>query len=184
MLKEKGWLMKFFLIHLCLVIPMMLMSILAVGMITDKMKRLEITSAEIRLDNVITNLEENFLNYYEESVLLSESLQLLPRAMLESPRATREGIKLLDLKRYYDNRVVNVFMDYGTEQIYASSGVASKQIHFGSVLACREESIYRGLEILESGERAATFLFKSDINGYLFYSYPAREVEDDFISIN
>ncbi len=184
MLKEKRWLIKFFLIHLCLIIPMMLMSILAVGMVTDKMKRLENISAEIRLDNVMTNLEENYFNYYKESVLLSESLQLLPRAMLESHGGTREGIKLLKLKRHYDNRVVDVFIDYGTEFVYAASGVASKQVHFDSVLACREESIYRGMEIMEKGERAATFLFKSDINGYLLYSYPTRKVEDDVVSIN
>ncbi len=184
MLKEKRWLIKFFLIHLCLIIPMMLASILAVGMVTDRVKKLENTSAGIRLDNVITNYEESFLNYYEESVLLSESLELLPRTMLGDPDSTLKGIELLELKRYYDNRVANVFIDYGTESVYASSGVASKQVHFGTILGCREESVVRGLAAVERGKRAATFLFKSDINGYLMYSYPVRQVAEDFISIN
>lgn len=62
-MKEKRWLLQYFLIHLCLIIPVLMASVLIVGIVTDRMKKLEDTSAKILLDNVITNFEENYSNY-------------------------------------------------------------------------------------------------------------------------
>lgn len=183
-MKEKRWLLQYFLIHLCLIIPVLMASVLIVGIVTDRMKKLEDTSAKILLDNVITNFEENYSNYYEESVMLSESLELLPRTMLDSANGTRKGIELLSLKGRYDNQISNIFIDYGTEYIYASSGVARKQIHFKTILSCKEESVSRGLTVLENGEATVIFLFKSDTKGYIMYSYPTRKIEDGYASVN
>ena len=184
MLKEKRWLVQFFLIHLCLIVPMLLASVLAVGMVTDKMKKLEDISARIRLDNVIANFEESYSTYKEESVLLSEMQELLPKVMTGDVRDTRKGIEMLQLKQYYDSRITDVFVDYGTEFLYSSKGVSRKQVHFEFLLGCRQESTDRGLAVMEGGEEAFTFLYRSDTSGYLMYSYPTRKMENGYAFIN
>ena len=184
MLSEKRFLTRFFLVNLCLIIPVLLVSILAVGVVTGKMKKLEEQATLRQLNNVLTELEQSYSNYYEESILLSEMEELLPYNIAKSVKDTREGIDVLQMKRHFDNRISNVFLGYGTESVYSSDGVSSKRVHFKSVLGCREESIARGLAVMESGEEYLTFLFKSDTVGYMMYSYPTREGMDGFVSVN
>ena len=184
MLSEKKFTIRFFLIHLCLIIPMLLTSVFAVSMVADRMMKLERKTALRQLESVVSDLEEIYSNYYEESVLLSGMSQLRPQKMTGNVKDTYEGIELLKLKKYFDKNITNVFMDYGTEYIYSTSGLSKPGVFFENILFCREESILRGLSAMESRESVCTFLLGSDAEGYMMYHYPVRQMVEERSSVN
>lgn len=184
MLSEKRHLIRYFLTHLCLIIPILLTSILAVSIITDRMMKLESRAAVQQLNNAVSEFEDSYHNYYEESILLSGMPELLAHKISGDIKDAIKGIELLELKQYFDGNISNVFLEYGTDLVYASNGTSRKQVHFRSILGCREESIDRGLAAIESGEETFTFLFISDTTGYLLYSYPVRRMVDEHVSVN
>lgn len=184
MLKERCWLVQFFLIHLCLIVPILMASVLAVSMVTDKMKKQEAVAAKIHLDSVICNFEESYSNYKEESILLSDRPELWVGPMTGEVRDTRKGIELLQLKQYCDSQITNVFIDYGNKNFYSSAGVSEKKVHLGKVLGCRQESIVRGLRVTEGTTESVIFLYKTDVAGYMMYSYPVRRLEEGYVFIN
>lgn len=184
MLSEKHYFTRFFVVNLCLIVPILLASILVAGIVTSRMKVQEEQNALNQLDNVVMDFIENYSNYYDESFLLSEMEEFLADKIEESVKNTRGAIDILQMKRYFDSRINNVFVYYGTEAVYSSDGVSSKQVHFKMLLGCREESVSRGLAAMEYGKETLTFLFKSDTSGYMMYSYPTRKMENGYVSVN
>lgn len=184
MLSDKRYLARFFLVHLCLIIPILLTSILAIGVTTNRMQDIESQAAVQQLNNTISSFDKVYLSYYEDSVLLSGMPELLPYKITDNVKDTSKGIDLLKLKQYFDSSISNIFLEYGTELVYSSVGVSRKQVHLKSILGCREESVLRGLSAIESGEEAFIFLFTSDTSGYMLYSYPVRQKVDEHVSVN
>lgn len=184
MVSEKRHLIRFFLTHLCLIIPILLTSILAVSIITGRMMKLEKRDAVQQLNNAVSAFEESYVNYYEESILLSGMPELFSYKISGDIKDTIKGIELLELKQYFDGNISNVFLEYGTDLVYSSVGTSRKSVLFRTILGCREESVLRGVTAIDSGEESFTFLFASDTTGYMLYSYPVRQKVEEHVSVN
>lgn len=181
---KKRNILKFFSLQLCLVIPVVMVSIFIANLVTREMEMVERHTARYQLNEMLTGFISDCQDYYEEGVLLATRPELRKDRISSDPVETADGISTLKMKQYFDSRVANVFLYYGTKYIYSSSGVSSCRVHFNSVLNCREESVSRGMKAVESDRNTLTFLFQTDTSGYLLYSYPVRHSEEEYVSVN
>ena len=161
MLQEKRYLSKFIFTHLCLIIPILLVCMLMAGIIAERMQKMEDITLSNQLNNIITKIEENRYAYYEESILLSEMRELLPSKMQGNESDTVNGLKTLQMKQYFDNQISKIFLYYGEQYVYAPKGMTSKQNLFNKELGCIDESVTRGLRVLENGEENLIFFIQT-----------------------
>lgn len=181
---EKHHFLKFFFLHLCLIIPVAAASFLTANMAAEEAKVIERQEAQYQLSDTLTGFISDYQDYYDESVLLAYRQELKKDHIGGDPVETAKGINTLKLKQYFDNRIKDVFLYYDTGYVYSAAGVSRNSVHFASVLNCTEESVKRGIAAMEGTETALLFLYESDTAGYLMYSYPVRQADKEQVSVN
>lgn len=181
---EKHHLFKFFFLHLCLIIPVVTASFLTANMVAEEAKEIEKQAAQYQLNDTLTGFVSDYQDYYDESILLACRQELKKDHISGDPVETAKGINTLKLKQYFDNRIKDVFVYYDTGYVYSAAGVSRNSVHFDSVLNCTEESVDRGIAAMEGQENALLFLYESDTAGYLMYSYPVRQANKEYASVN
>ncbi len=181
---EKRYLFRFFLLHLCLILPVVAVSLLAVNIVAAEAGALERQEARDQLGDALAGFAMDCQDYRDESVLLAYRQELKKKYISTEPADTAKGINTLKLKQYFDKRIRDVFVYYDTGYVYSSLGVSRNYVHFASVMGCREESVRRGIEAMESGEDSLLFLFESDTTGYLLCSYHVQLSNQGRISVN
>lgn len=182
--REKRMTARFFLTHFALIIPILLASILVTNLFFYEMLQKEDESLRHQFETTGTKFITGFFGYRDESILMANRPELLPGKMTGNPIDTYKGIEILKLKKYFDDSIFTVFISYGTPYIYSTTGAASKQTFFNSVLNCRAESAERATAAMESGEDTLTFLFRSDTEGYILYSYRTNRTDESNGSVN
>ncbi|MBO5177774.1 MAG: helix-turn-helix transcriptional regulator [Lachnospiraceae bacterium] len=181
---EKRYLMRFFLLNMCLIIPMVIISIFAVNMVANETKKIEKNTAIQRLNDVAASFEADYQEYVDESIVLFSREELRYSHITGKASDTIKAIDMLRLKRQFDNRIHAVLICYGTDYVYTSSGVATKKVYFGIDLKCQDESVNRGLDIIDSGENALTFLFTSKDDGFLMYTCYTKDIRLNQTSVS
>lgn len=182
--RKKRMTAQFFLTHFVLMIPMLLTSILVTNVTFYEMLEIEDKTVKHQFENAGTEFMTKYYSYRDESILMENRAELLPGKMLDNPIEAYKGIEILKLKKYFDDRISNVFISYGTADVYSPTGVASKEVFFTAVLGCLGESVERGIQAIESGEDALTFLFRNAADGYLLYSYETSRADENGASVN
>lgn len=181
---EKRYFLRFFLLHLCLILPVVTVSLLAANLVAGEVGTLERREARDQLSDALSGLAMDCQDYRDESVLLAYRQELKKNRIGGEPVDTAKGIDTLKLKQYFDKQIKDIFVYYDTGYVYSSLGVSRNRVHFASVLGCREESVDRGIAAMEGGEDALLFLFESDTTGYLLYSYCVGLSHQGRISVN
>lgn len=182
MFGKQRFMIKFFVTHLCLTIPVLLVSIFITAIVSGRMRLVEDEKVEQQLSNAVSNFQNLYTGYYNESVILSERSELLPNKMLTNAMEAYNGIELLKLKQSFDNRITDILLEYGTEYVY-SSALSRKRVYLESN-GYREESIVRSFKAMERGEEGAIVLFKSDKNGSFMLTYPIQRGGKQWMSVN
>lgn len=182
--RKKRMTAQFFLTHFALMIPILLTSFLVANVTFYEMLEVEDKTVQRQFENAGTEFMTKYYSYRDESILMENRAELLPGKMIDNPIEAYKGIETLKLKKYFDDRISNVFITYGTGEVYSPTGVASKEVYFSAVLGCLEESVERGIQAMESGENALTFLFRNAADGYLLYSYATNRAGENGASVN
>lgn len=180
--KETKLIIRFFLSHFAIIVPILLTSILAANVISYEVMKREDELAGYQLEDTRTELWDRYFSYSDESVLIASVVELSSNKMLDNPIEASDGIEILRLKNYFDDDIYSVFVYYGTDRLYSSTGVSSKEVYFSKNLGCDEESTDKGITMIESGESAATLLFKNQKDGYMLFSYDTNQRND--MSVN
>lgn len=123
MMFERRSLIRCFVAYIGLIIPVLFLSILAIESVFSRMLKVEEHAIKNRLDNVIEDFESDFIDYENDSIVLSEKLELLPHKMTGTMEDIAKGIEVLKLKRFFDSRVSDIFIDYGTGSVFSSKGM-------------------------------------------------------------
>lgn len=170
-MKQKHFMTKFFFYHMCMMIPFLMVSIVMTYVVLGRMEKMKETEMLKQLDYAETEFLDTYMNYFNEAALLSNRLELADYKMLSDSMESWDGTELLRMKSYFDNRIIGVFIEYGTKNAYTSSGIYRKQVYFKE-LGCGEEDMERAMVLLESTENGVSFLHRSDTAGNMMLSYP------------
>lgn len=171
MLNKYKKVLRFFVPHFIIIIPIMLTSILATNVISYSLMQQENVLASQQLESVAAKLQEKIARYKEESLVIGYRSELSADKMIDNPTEARKGIDVLNLKNFFDKDIYGVFLSYGNGKIYASTGIGDSRNYFTNRLTCLEESVQRGLESIESKEDSVKLLFVNENSGWLMYSY-------------
>lgn len=182
--KKRTVLVKFFLTYVTIVVPVLLVSIFATGVILKEMFKMEEEMQYRQLVEVKNALAGEHANYYDEGIVIASRTELHPNKMLGELRGVREGLEVLKLKSYFDGDILDVFVTYETDKVYSATGVARKTVYFRDSLNCNEESTDRGIKAVESNEDRVTLLFDKRSGGKLLYSYKIYRPSDASTSVN
>ena len=183
MVGQRRFLWKFFVMHFCMIIPILLASIFIACAVSDRMGKLESEAMVQQMKNVKMKFWDSYVIYFDESVLLSSRTELLKHKMLSNAMDAYDGIELLREKRSFDDRISAIFMEYGTDYVYSSSGIVRKTVYLGS-MGYKQESIQRALDIMESHQSTVTFLFRTEVTGNMMFSYFTTRSEKNGSSVN
>ncbi len=181
---KKQNIIKFSFIQICLIVPMLLFSVSGMFLTTKQMREIENMSVQRQLDSAVDKLQETYQNYYEESIALTDMQELSYIKMTGDVTDVAAGIDLLRKKLIFDGRIFTVFLYYGTDYIYSSSGTSRKNIFFRQTLGCQKESTERGIEIIEERKAGASFWYVTDTDGYVVYTYLPRKMAGKEVLVN
>lgn len=181
-MKERRFIIKFFVTHLCLIIPVLFVSIIITEIVSGRTRKIENEKVEQQFNFTVNEFCNLYIEYYNESVILSGRSELLPYKMLSNTMDAYAGIELLKLKQSFDNRISGILVEYGTDDIYYSAS-SKKRLYLKSN-GYREESIARAIEAMERGEEGAVALYKSDVDGGFMLTYSIGRGEDKRMSVN
>lgn len=184
MLKKRKVLLRFFLTYVTIVVPVLLASMFATGVIQKEMLKMEDELLHRQLKEVKDTFAATYINYYDEGIIIGSRTELLPNKMLGHPNNIQEGIDILKLKSNFDDDIIGVFVTYETDKVYSSTGITRKTVYFSSSLNCTEESIRRGMEAIESEKGTVTLLFDKRAGGKILYSYKIYRSSDASTSVN
>ena len=177
--------LHFFLIYLRILLPVLLVSFIVAQNTINKLKEKEFHAVSLQLDHIANELKNMYVTYYENSVTLSSSLELMPHRILANYSNGRAGIELLKKVKLLNTNFSDIFMYYGTDDVYSSMGKANTRIYFNKILSLNGDSAANGLELLESPQEGALCLFKNGKDGYFFLHYPVRLKTGDYnVSVN
>ncbi|HJA93118.1 MAG TPA: AraC family transcriptional regulator [Candidatus Eisenbergiella merdipullorum] len=172
--KERKQIIRFFFSHFAIVIPLLLTSILATNVISYEILKRENELSLYQLEDTKAELWKGYFNYENESILIAGRTELSSDKMIDNPIEAYDGIEILKLKNYFDDDIFSVFVSYGTDKVYSSTGVSSKEVYFSKVLDCNDDSVQRGVMAIESGEDTAILLYKNQKDGYMMFSYNTK----------
>ncbi|MBQ8231433.1 MAG: helix-turn-helix transcriptional regulator [Lachnospiraceae bacterium] len=184
MYKKRPFFVRFFLTYITVAIPVLIASVFATNVVLQEMLKMETEVLQRQLEDAETEFLDLWLGYYDESVLIASRAELLPLKMLGHPTEAYDGIETLKIKKSFDYDIFSVFVTYGNDNVYSSSGVARKQVYFSAVMGCNEESIQRGIQSIESSADTVTLLFKDNAEGLILCSYKIYRSGEPLTSVN
>ena len=168
---RSSYFQRFFWLHFCLIIPVVVSSVLVAGIIFNRVIQKEEEKLVRRLEDTGLRLYESVSDYSDEAVLLASRYELLRKELTGTMVEVRKAIEFLQLKKSLDSSFADLFIDFGTDKIYDVNGVTSKSLYISSLVAGREEEIERCRQLLSGDKSAVEILFYSDTEGYLAYSF-------------
>ena len=184
MLRERRVIISFFVCHLMMVIPILLVSMLLTFVLSRRIITIENAVIDRQLEVAGNELIQEFLRYDEEGILMANMPELLPYNMLNDYIAVAHGIELLELKCNLDSNVAIVFATYGTDAVYSSRGVSSKNVFFKNGLGCDNKSSKNAIEAIENPENVISFLYTTQDDGFLLYSMNSNRKGENSTKIN
>lgn len=184
MKKNKKRMRKLFLTHLGIVVPVLITSMLMTFYISHEMLKIE----EEMIERQITTAEDWLTQEYEKiekkSILLAQQPQLRKNKMLEGKYGTLEGVEFLELQKNIDQGFADIFVTYGDEKVYASSGVSSWYNYFRYVRGMTESSVDRGIAALEKEDSFVCFLQDTVKKKYFLYSMESKKKNNGNMKVN
>lgn len=171
---------KFVFSSLCIAIPLLFAIIVVNIMMDRKMEELENREMQAQLEDSAKVFANIYDNYYDESLLLADRMELSPFYVMGNPLDTYKAVETLKIKEYFDSNISSVVLDYGADTVYSSSGTSRKRTYFLSILNDNEPSIQKGLDIFEQKENMVNILYNSERLGYVIYSYCPPNVGWEF----
>ena len=173
MKKEKYSIVRFFLAHLAIAIPVLLTSILITLYISHEMIKVEEKIVEQQMNMAADMLMQEYMEMTDRGILLAVQPELRKKRMTQDNYETIPGIELLELQTSFDQNIVDIFVTYSSGKVYASTGVSTYQNYFRHVKNMNEKSIEMGLAALERKENSVSFLETDTNQKYILYSIGA-----------
>ena len=128
--KNRSFIQGLFISYICLLIPVLLMSMLLNQGIIAKMKKDSDAAIAYQLENVKSNFETRYIYYRDSSIRLSSSSELQKYKMLSDNINARKGIIKIRDSNSYDAMYTDVFMYYGNEKVYSGNGLTRLDVYF------------------------------------------------------
>ena len=184
MKKEKQLLVKLFLTHLAIAIPVLLTSMLMTFYISHEMVKIEEDVIEQQVDTAVEILAQEYLKMGDRSVLLAKQPELRSAWMQQDGYDTLTGVQFLELQISFDNTYEDMFVTYGTGKAYASTGVSSYYNYFRYSREMLDSSVERGIAAVEKAESNVCILESIYKRKYLLYSMESKRSTSENVKVN
>lgn len=171
-MNKRHSILRFLLIYLCVLLPLLGTSILITQNFLVRAQREESGKLIGQLEEVGNLISESFWDYRNKGVVLFENKEFSSKAVLFDTFAAKEAVRMLQSLRLFDNSENNILIYYGEGDLYSPDGLASPNTFFGKTMACTQDSVAEAVKTLSSAEFSIQLLQGGSSGGYILYHIP------------
>lgn len=171
MKQERGYFLRFFVLNILLVIPLLFSSILGTVFLRYEAFREEKRNSEKLFAHTMASLNEIVLAYQEKAIVICNAPELQRNLFTTKGTSQTEAFAVLNNMMVADKRVSNMFIDFDQEYLYSMYGLVEKRVLFDNALGCKKESTNRGIAMTDAKQTGASFLHISDGNSVMLLGY-------------
>lgn len=160
----RGW-----VIYLCVLMPIIGMSILVTQNFINKAKEEKLQNLSRQVEDVVAYFDESFRECKNKGVVLFSNQLLANKTAFSGT-----GIEALNLLKSFQtfNSEDKICVYYGEDKIYYANGLASQSTFYKKTLNCTDYSVQKAIEIMESDQYGCCILNVDQNSGYLMYHIP------------
>ena len=185
MFKSKGMMARFLLSYLCVLTPMLILSLWMVNtMRAGRVAQLR-SQVSMRVENALARLDEQVEQYRESAIVLANEPEFLRYKMLESEQNAREGIVRLREVLGYHPELWEIFLVYDAQRVYSNRGMSSADTFFADTLKLDEDLAERTRAAVRQDESCVLRLNRMGAEALYLYHFPVRIYSNNVVvSVN
>jgi AraC-like DNA-binding protein len=169
-------------------LPVLLICFIISEYMLASMRKKEEERMEEQTWQIAWDLAQQYQKYYENGIALAARPELLPEHFLKNDMTRLEGTDILKDVLCYNTDISDIFVYYGTDEIFSSRGLAGVDVYFGETLNCLPKSRKDASDMLVSDEAGIYFFSSSYTKGYLCCHIPIhrgkRQGQERLSSVN
>ena len=162
----------FFVNLLCILLPLIVVSIFVTQKLVVSMQQEESEKISNQMEAVASALETHFQDFKVKSVALFENREFSSSHVVLDSNEAIEALALLKSLKQFDSMADDIVLYYGTGYLYHSAGRVRIDTYLSSTMGCDRESVEAGMNIMASEQDEVQLLYKQGGSGYLMYHIP------------
>ena len=174
MWKKHGLFRQFLFSYICVLIPMLALSLWQLGELRDSYAQKWREQTRMRMSYALERMDEQASEYEKQSVMLANEQEMLRYRVLGSVQNTKVGIERLQEVLHGNTQAHDVFMCYGGDRVYAARGMSRMSVYLGDTLRLNAARAEAALECIESDEIRVMRLPSEGNDVWVLYHYPVR----------
>lgn len=174
MWKKHGIFQQFLFSYICVLIPMLALSLWQIGELRSSYAKKQQEQIYTRMSYAMERLDEQASGYWELSAMLANEQVMMRYRVISSVQNAKAAIERLQVVGHSNTEVHDVFMAYGDSRIYAGGGMSRMNVYLRDVLRLNEEDAERVLRCIESENKEVIRAPSIGNDAWILYHYPAR----------
>jgi len=185
MWRKHGVFRQFLLSYLCVLIPMLILSLWQVDVMRSNRAEELRQQLKIRLAYAGERFDEQVSRYEKIAALLSNDLKLLPNKMLGSVQDAQKGIERLSEVEGSNPELQQIFMIYGDGKVYSSNGMSRIGVFLSGILTLNDEDAER-VRVCVQSDSVSILKLKTGLGKtWILSHFPARSYRNNaHVSVN
>lgn len=180
MIKQRRTLLRFFCTYFCVLLPLLGISLLVTQNAMARLKEKEEAAFQKQLYSIAMEFEVSYQNYRQKSIALFNNVDLSAPMMFSDSGNEAKALNLIKNIKLFDGTTDDIFVYYGTGDLYSSQGLTSPSVYFAMTLNCTDESSERAIQAVSTDTHSVTVLYQKGSNGYLLYRFPVQAYQNNY----
>lgn len=170
--KYIGWML---FLYLCVMIPLMAVSILATqssfGLAKDRENKMMVRV----LQDISKELDGWQSDFQRQASVLGTRNELFSTVMESSRIKEMEAVQLLEFAQFFSSHTDEIVVYYGADELYSSEGLSRIPVYFNKTLKCVEKSAEEGKAALSEKSTSVLLLRASNGEDRLMFHFPFQK---------
>lgn len=167
--------------YLCVLIPMVCVSLLITESSFQQAKEREERIMQSILQDVARELDDWYSDFQNQAITLGARRDMSPTVVLSNAVDEQEAVNQLGFAKVFSSKISEIVLYYGEGKVYTSQGLTSLPVYFDTTLNCTKESTIEAVEALSATASVVVLLQTENQQDLLMYHYPIRSYASKYM---